>query len=129
MGVAAKKQKSAKQTKVEHSKTTDNRTQTKSPQNSDKFESDCTVALSDFAIDEIVWPKLRGSPHWPARILSIDKKIEIFWYNDYRKSKNFKSQLFKFQANFDVFSKKSDSNTKLESAIKEALVFLKMKYT
>lgn len=92
------------------------------------FAKDRTVALPDFSVDDIVWAKLRGSPHWPARIVAIENgRFEIYWYNDYRKSKVNRSQLFKFHVNFDTFSKKGNSNVHLETAIKEALITLASK--
>lgn len=87
-----------------------------------------TVALIDFSINEVVWCKLKGSNHWPARIVAIEpKKIEVFWFNDYRVSKVFRSQLFKFEANFKTFGKKCEKDIKLGTATKEALIYLASK--
>lgn len=61
--------------------------------------SNNAVAVPEFKLDEVIWSKLRGWPHWPARILSFEEnKIEIYWFNDYRTSKVFKSALFKFDS-------------------------------
>lgn len=84
-----------------------------------------------FKVGEVVWAKLRGFPCWPARIEKIigDKKqlIEIFWFNDYRKSKVYRSQIFNFHDNFSQFSKEFESHVGLETAAKEALIYLARK--
>lgn len=81
------------------------------------------VSVLEFARGEIVWGKLRGWPHWPAKIKRIEqKKYEVVWFNDYRKSKLFRSQIYKFCKNFDEFSKKFGKTIGLETAAKEALL-------
>lgn len=87
------------------------------------------VAVPDLAINEVVWAKIKGANHWPAKILSIQRhtrfvKFEIWWFNDYRKSVVFRSQLFKFYSNFEVFAEKFPSTVGLETAAKEALIYL-----
>lgn len=83
-----------------------------------------TVAVPEFKVGEIVWAKLRGWPHWPAKLLAIEsKRYEIYWFNDYRKSKVFRSQLFKFHDHFSTFSQKFGSSIGLETAAKEALLY------
>lgn len=84
-----------------------------------------TIAIQDFAINEVVWGKFKGWPHWPARVVAINtKKIEIVWFNDYRKSQMFRSQLFKFKSNFENFTKKCHTNAKLDTATKEAILYI-----
>lgn len=87
-----------------------------------------TIAILDFKVGDIVWAKLRGSPPWPAKILNIipsrNSTIEIYWLNDYRTSKVFKTQIFKFHTNFELFSKNAEHRIGLETAIKEALLYL-----
>lgn len=44
------------------------------------------VATLDFSLNEIVWGKIRGwphwRPHWPARITSIEgRRFEVQWFN------------------------------------------------
>lgn len=81
-----------------------------------------------FKVGEVVWAKLRGFPSWPARIEKIvgDKKqtMEIYWFNDYRKSKVFRSQIFNFHDNYSKFAKEFENHIGLETAAKEALIFL-----
>lgn len=84
-----------------------------------------TVTKFEFSIGEIVWAKIRGWPHWPAKIIAIEpKRYEVFWFNDYRKSKIFRSQIYKFHDNFNSFSGKFTSSLGLETAAKEALIYL-----
>lgn len=90
------------------------------------------IALIDFSIDDIVWAKIKGSKHWPARIVEIELQkrtyiYKVFWFNDYRTSNVFKSQIFKFQPNFEKFAKKFGSDIRLETAGKEALIYLASK--
>lgn len=87
-------------------------------------ENNVVVAL-DYSLNEVVWGKIRGWPHWPARITSIEgRRFEIQWFNDYRKSKLFRTQLFKFYKNYDEFSKLFEQKVGLETAAKEAVIFL-----
>lgn len=84
-----------------------------------------TIATLSFRIGEIVWCKVRGSWHWPAKVLSFDgRRYEVYWFNDYRRSKVFLSQLFKFEQNFRQFSVRFSSVVGLETAAKEALIYL-----
>lgn len=46
---------------------------------------------------------------------------EVIWFNDYRKTKLYRSQLFKFTPNIDEFAKKFKGTAGLETAAKEAL--------
>lgn len=86
-----------------------------------------TVAKPEFAVNEIIWAKLKGFCHWPAR---IDKVIrthsgstmyEVIWYNDNRRSKMYKLQVFKFLENFEQFAKKFDDVIGLKTAAYEAM--------
>lgn len=86
-----------------------------------------TVTNPDFVVKEIIWAKIKGFYHWPAQ---IDKIIttaagitmyEIIWFNDYRRSKIYKSQVFKFLENFEQFSNKFDDVVGLKTAAFEAM--------
>lgn len=98
-------------------------------QNTQLTEKIQTVAALDYQIDEIVWGKNRGWPHWPAKIISIDnRRCNVEWCNDYRKSKLFKTQLFKFSDdNFKNFAKKFPTSIGLQTAAKEALILIASK--
>lgn len=89
----------------------------------DPTEIGNTVSLIQFSMDEVVWAKLKGHPAWPAKIVGFEnKRFEILWFNDYRRSKVFRSQLFKFNnANVEKFSKAK--NVGVETAIKEAILY------
>lgn len=92
---------------------------------SELIPTESTVATLVYKINEIAWGKIKGWPHWPCRITGVDgKKYEVVWLKDYRKSKLFHTQLYKFHANFTEFSKKSSTSVGLETAIKEALIIM-----
>lgn len=81
------------------------------------------VAKFQFSLNEIIWGKIRGSAHWPAKVINIKPirnttQYEVVWMNDYRKTKLFHSQMYKFHSNFDEFS------AKCSTAVKEALIYL-----
>lgn len=86
-----------------------------------------TVAKPDFALNDIVWAKLKGYCHWPARIDKIIKTpsgstmYEVVWFNDNRRSKMYKLQVFKFFENFEEFAKKFDDVIGLKTAAFEAM--------
>lgn len=81
------------------------------------------MAQIDFKIGEIVWAKIKGFPHWPCVIRAFHKNMAIvFWFNDYRQTKIYRTQLFKFLPNFDTFSKLFSQKIGLETAAKEALI-------
>lgn len=94
------------------------------------------IAKIDFQVGEIVWAKIKGSPEWPAEIISFSssKMVVVRWYNDYRVTKMYRGQLFKFLINFDMFAKNFDVNIGLKTAAQEALIdfgnkfYPKMKY-
>lgn len=82
------------------------------------------IAVIEFKSGEIVWAKIRGWCHWPAKIEEVEgKQFVVRWFNDYRKTKVFRTQLFKFHANFDEFSKKFPNIIGLETAAKEAVIY------
>lgn len=82
-----------------------------------------TVARIPFVIGEVVWAKIRGWKHWPAKILSISpRQIEVEWFNDYRTTKIFRSQIYKFGPNFQMFAENFDSTVGLREAAEEALL-------
>lgn len=82
-----------------------------------------TIAKLTYKLNEVVFAKIRGYPCWPARITSIDgRKYEIKWFNDYRSSKVFQTQLFKFIPYYNNFSEKISSNVQLNTAVSEALI-------
>lgn len=83
-----------------------------------------TVAIPRFKINEVIWCKLKGHNCWPGKITSIEnRKYEVFWFNDYRKSKVFQTQIFDFHSNYKKFSEKAASLIGLETAIKEAIIY------
>lgn len=82
-----------------------------------------TVAERDFDMDEIVWSMIRGHVPWPAQIVTLlpAGKFEVRWYNDYRKTKVFRTQIFKFLPNFPKFSENFDKKIGLRTAAQEAI--------
>lgn len=87
-----------------------------------------TVSIIPFKVDEVIWGKIRGWPHWPCKILSIDtvqQRYNVFWFNDYRTTNLYKSQVFKFYPNFDIFAEKFSSTVGLKDAAKEAMLYIR----
>lgn len=84
-----------------------------------------TVAVISFKIDEVVWAKIKGHVHWPAKIKSFanSKMVIVVWFNDYRTTKIYRTQLFKFLNNFDEFAKRFDDTVGLKKAALEALSY------
>lgn len=82
------------------------------------------MAIRDFELEEIVWAKIRGFVHWPAKIVAIlpNGKYEVVWFNDYRRTNLFKTQLFKFIANFESYAKNFDKKIGLRTAAMEAMI-------
>lgn len=82
---------------------------------------------SEFFLNEIIWAKIKGSLHWPAKIESIVesnrgcRKYVVVWYNDYRRSVVFKSQLYKLLENFEKFAVKFNDVIGLKTAAFEAM--------
>lgn len=92
---------------------------------SEKNDSNKNVVAHQFSKNEIVWAKIRGSVHWPAKITAIgQRQFEVYWFNDYRRSKVFRTQIFKFYPNFEKFSVHFTTSVGLETAAKEALIYL-----
>lgn len=81
-----------------------------------------------FRENEVVWCKIKGFVHWPARIERIEivggkQCFIVFWFNDYRTSKVFGGQLFKFLPNFQKYSANFKGKIGLETAAKEAVIY------
>lgn len=81
----------------------------------------------DFVLNEIVWAKIRGFVCWPAkidRVIAANRgatKYVVLWYNDYRRTTVFKSQIFKFLDSFEKFATKFDDVIGLKTAAFEAM--------
>lgn len=93
-----------------------------------KGKSSClTLAKPDFKINDIVWGKIKGSPHWPAKIDRITATsnglimYELVWYNDYRRTKVNRLQVFNFLDNFEKFAKRFGDIIGLKTAGFEAM--------
>lgn len=86
------------------------------------------IAELEYSIGEVIWAKIRGFPCWPAKIESIKsgkkQSYDIVWFNDYRRSNVFKTQIYKFYPNFERFSPTFSTHIGLETAAKEALIHL-----
>lgn len=84
-----------------------------------------TIARIEYRVKEVVWAKLRGHPHWPAFIKSFptDKTAEVVWFNDYRRTKIFRTQMFKFLKHFDQFAVKFDDCVGLKTAAQEGFIY------
>lgn len=83
-----------------------------------------TVATTEFVVGNIVWAEIRGSPHWPAEILSFpsNRMVDVVWFNDYRKTRVYRTQIFNFLRNFDEYCKKSEDFIGLKTAVMEAMI-------
>lgn len=98
---------------------------TEKRKDSTEINGNNVVSNLTYTLNEVVWGKIRGWPHWPARITSIEgRRYQVQWFNDYRNSKLFRTQLFKFYKNYDEFSKPFAQKVGLETAAKEAVLFL-----
>lgn len=91
-----------------------------------------TVAIITFSPNEIVWGKIKGSVHWPAKIDRIINTArgymyEIRWYNDHRRTKVGKNQIFKFLPNFESFAVNFDKVVGVKAAALEAMIDYKRK--
>lgn len=102
-----------------------------SVRNEENTNQSKAVSTEFFRPGQVVWAKLRGFPCWPAKIERIcgDKKqlIEIFWFNDYRRSKVFRSQIFDFHKHFAQYAVEFENHIGLDTAAKEALIYLSKK--
>lgn len=106
-----------------------NETKTPSnPKNVDAPSVITTVAVNPFVVGEVIWGKIRGWPHWPAKIVRLyGRLIEVEWFNDYRTTKLYKSQIFKFYPNYDIFAEKFDTSVGLKTAATDALLYITSK--
>lgn len=88
--------------------------------------ADLRIAKIDFQSGDVIWAKIKGSPFWPAKVERIygakNQMMEIQWFNDYRRSKIFKTQGEHFLENFRKNSKVFDRHIGLETAAKEAVL-------
>lgn len=82
------------------------------------------IAEKDFTVGDIIWAKIKGHSHWPALVTAQTSRlmVEVRWYNDYRRTKVYRSQLFDSIKNFEKFSEKFDSVIGLRTAAKEAMM-------
>lgn len=92
---------------------------------SETTSDDTTVNTIDFKVNEVVWAKIKGHPHWPAKIKCFpsNRMVTVVWFNDYRTTKIYRTQLFKFLVNFDSFAKNFDSTIGLRAAAQEGLMY------
>lgn len=91
----------------------------------ESHSSDSKIQNIEFREGEIVWAKIEGSAHWPAKIKCFTydrKKVVVVWFNDYRTTKVYHTQLFKFLNNFDEFAKRFHDTAGLKCAAQEALI-------
>lgn len=99
----------------------------KEPKNIDEKLKIIAVQIK-YKVGEVVWAKIRGFPGWPARIEDIfggkRQMFRIFWFNDYRYSNVYINQIFKFHSYFEQFSKPFNSHIGLETAAREALMYI-----
>lgn len=84
------------------------------------------VSTFVYTVGETVWAKIRYWPHWPCKVEEIlpNRKYKVRWYNDYRTSTVFRTQMFKFGPNFEKFAVNFPTSIGLETAAKEALISL-----
>lgn len=89
------------------------------------------IAKMAFQIDDIVWVKIRGFPTWPARVERFYYgrvlMVDVYWLNDYRRTKVFGSQLQNFHSHFQTYKHTFQDHVGLETAVKEALIHLMSK--
>lgn len=84
------------------------------------------IQTPDFKLNEIIWAEIKGFPGWPAKIIDFPtpKMALVVWYNDHRRTKVFRTQLFKFLNNYDKFAVNFDTHIGLKTAAREALYCL-----
>lgn len=86
-----------------------------------------TIAKPDFAIGEVCWARIRGHPFWPAKIERIygksNQMVEVWWFNDYRRTRMLKAHLKPFLSNYDELKKTFENHIGLETAVKEAVIY------
>lgn len=80
------------------------------------------ISENNFSIGAIVWCKLKGYRHWPAKVLGFDQnKIIVRWFNDNRRQSTvFASQIQQFSRHCFAYSQ--NVSISLATAIKEALI-------
>lgn len=83
------------------------------------------IVKVEFKINEIVWAKIKGYPAWPARIKSFapHNRAVVVWFNDYRTTKLFRTQLFKFLKFFERHAVNFDKTIGLKKASLEGLFY------
>lgn len=82
-----------------------------------------TISTLPFKVGEVTWGKIRGWPHWPAKIVHIfPRQFEVVWYNDYRVTKLYRSQVFKFTSNFSIFAEKIRNDGGIERGCRTSYV-------
>lgn len=86
------------------------------------------IVKMTFQIDDAVWVKIRGFPTWPAKVERFHYgralMADVYWFNDYRRTKVFGSQLQSFISNFDTYKDTFQNHIGLETAVKEAMYHL-----
>lgn len=91
----------------------------------DTSSENTAVATIPFNVGEVVWGKIRGWPHWPAKVIQIHpRRYEVIWYNDFRVTKLYRSQIYKFGPNFSIFAEKFDTTVGLKEAAEQAMLYL-----
>lgn len=82
----------------------------------------------EFVPGDIVWAKIKGYPHWPAKVERVygvkNQMVEVFWFNNYKRTRMNKGQLLNFLTNFDRFRPDFVNHIGLEPAAKEAILYL-----
>lgn len=75
-----------------------------------------------------MWAKIKGHPYWPAKFERIygqkNQMVEVYWMNDYRRTKFFRTQLKKFYKHFDEFKENFSKYIGLETAARAAIIYL-----
>lgn len=97
------------------------------PSVDEQSSGDQSLAIMPFSVGEVIWGKIRGWPNWPAKVIRIESngRYEVEWFNDYRTTKLYKSQILKFYSNhFDLYASKCSTTVGLKIAIKEALIYI-----
>lgn len=113
---------SAKKTKL-----SENDTSNKSDGTSNESKATTTVCTMQFQVGDVIWGKIRGWPHWPCKILEMDARrirYKVWWFNDYRTTNLYRSQIYKFPGCFDIFAEKFDTTVGLKDAVKEAMTLM-----
>lgn len=82
----------------------------------------------DLMPGDIVWAKIKGYPYWPAKIERIfgakNQMVEVFWFNNYKRTKMCRASCMSFLSNFDRFRSSFNNYIGLEPAAKEAIIYL-----